>query len=460
MINVVHEGYELEILEYPFAKSEIEKPFIESSYFFFDARLLSLTTNFAVVLEIEFESETGELIDSSYLKINQYIPDGKKRKVINCEWNFAKNNPDRVNYKIAQALGIKDPNFDFLLMLRELFRKIQKSFLKTKTDLTNKFLYEPFLLYGSPVILVAPMGVGKTLLSIWLALRIQNGLPLIVGDKVWMHEYQKAKVLYLAFEGNEAEFWEKVEKIKNSFLQNEKEIFNLQKIEDFYFLFSPMPLYHSGVREEIRRIISVYKPNLIIFDSITSALIGRNEIRQAEYIFTYIKNVLEPRKISSLLIMHPSKQDLKEENPMPKGSILYMAYPRIVWYLNLIGEPEGGFELELKSLKDNLGLRKNSYRFLINFEEDLYEIKLVQIIDENEMKKKIANFCLEYLMKNKKATPKEIAEYYNLNYFAVAKALERLAKKNEVVKVSRGSYAVNEEQSSTVIEGNTDNLPF
>ena len=47
MINVVHEGYELEILEYPFAKSEIEKPFIESSYFFFDARLLSLTTNFA-----------------------------------------------------------------------------------------------------------------------------------------------------------------------------------------------------------------------------------------------------------------------------------------------------------------------------------------------------------------------------------------------------------------------------
>jgi len=459
MISVVHGGYQLEMLDQPFTKSEIEKPFIEASYLFFDAKLQSLTTNFTTFLEIEFENEAGELMDYPYLRISQYISDRAKKKIINCEWNFIRNNPDFVNNKIAKILRINDPDFDFLLMLKDLFRKIQRSFLKTKVSLANKFLYEPFILSGSPVILVAPMGVGKSLLSIWLSLRIQNGIPLVIGDKVWMHEHQKAKVLYLAFEGNEAEFGEKVEKIKNSFLQNEKVIFNLQEIEDFYFLFSPMPFYTPGVREEIRKIISVYKPNLIVFDSITSALIGKNEIRQAEYIFTYIKNVLEPRGIAALLIMHPSKQDLKEENPMPKGSILYMAYPRIVWYLALIGEPENGFEVELKSLKDNLGLRRNSYRFLINFEEDFYEIKLVQVIDENEMKKKIADYCLEFLMKNQKATPKEIAEYYNLSYAAVSKALERLARKNEVVKISRGSYAINK-QTPTIAEGNTDEIPF
>ena len=193
---------------------------------------------------------------------------------------------------------------------------------------------------------------------------------------------------------------------------------------------------------------------------------SKNELQQAEYIFTYIKNVLEPRGIASLLLMHPSKQDLKEENPMPKGSILYMAYPRIVWHLTQTGEFLDGFELQLKSIKDNLGLKKNSYKFEVHFEENVCDFKLVKIIDENKQEKKIADYCLEFLQKNEKAKAREIAEYYKLSYDTVQRTLNRLVTRGLIIKLSRGLYALKTEekqeaeQKPTIIKGNPEDIPF
>ncbi len=314
------------------------------------------------------------------------------------------------------------------------------------------------------------MGTGKTLFSIWLAFRIQNGIPLIQNEeKIYNYEHYKGKVLYLAFEGNKEELKEKIEAIKNYYKQNEK-FFLDQEVEEFVWLFLPYTFYESIVKKEIRRAISCYEPNLIIFDSITSALMTKNELRQAEYIFTYIKNVLEPRGIASLLIMHPSKQDLKEENPLPKGSILYMTYPRIVWYLKQTGEISDGFELKLQSIKDNLGLKKNSYQFEVHFEENLCSFRLTKVIDESKQERKTVDCCLEYLQIHKKAKINDIAEYYKLDYETVRKALNRLISRGLVIKLTRGLYALKTEEEKeeeeakekepTIIKGNSDDIPF
>jgi len=456
MIRATCNGYVLEILSENFCKGEIKKPFIEPDYALFDARIESLSSSLEIYLEIEIKKEENKL------KIKKYHPNCSKEIIY-----YGKN--EDYDYKIVKELKLPG-NFKFSFLLEEVLEKYQEKLLELNEETQKEFLYEPFILYGSPIILCSPMGTGKTLFAIWLAFRIQNGIPLVQNEeKVYNYEYYKGKVLYLAFEGNKKEIVKKIEAIKNYYRQNEKVFFN-QEIEDFLLLFLPYTFYEAPARKKIRKAISVYNPDLIIFDSVTSALMTKNELRQAEYIFTYIKNVLEPRGIASLLIMHPSKQDLKEENPMPKGSVLYMTYPRVVWHLEQTGEFLDGFELKLKSIKDNLGLKRNSYKFEVRFEEDLCSFKLTEVIDEQRQNKKIVDFCLEYLQKKEKAKIGEIAEYYKLSYDVVKSALNKLTNKGLVIRLSRGLYALKTEEKKeeeeakekepTIIKGNTDDIPF
>jgi len=95
-------------------------------------------------------------------------------------------------------------------------------------------------------------------------------------------------------------------------------------------------------------------------------------------------------------------------------------------------------KIEMKPLKGNLSFEKEICKFVVGFDV----ITEKQTIDENKDKKVTADYCLEFLMKNQKATPKEIAEYYKLNYAAVSKALERLAKRGKIKKIARGVYVV------------------
>ncbi|RLG09328.1 hypothetical protein DRN73_10140, partial [Candidatus Pacearchaeota archaeon] len=328
MIKAICNGYILEILPENFCKEEIKKPFIEPDYAIFDARIKSQSSSLEIYLEIEVKKE-------GKLKVKKYNSNQSKEIIY-----YGKS--ENCDYEIAKKLRLPG-NFKFLFLLEEVLEKYQEKLLDLSEEIQKEFLYEPFILHGSPVILCSPMGTGKTLFAIWLAFRIQNGIPLIENEeKIHNYEHYKGKVLYLAFEGNKKEIVKKIEAIKNYYRQNEKVFLN-QEIEDFMLLFLPYTFYEAPARKKIRQTISCYQPDLIIFDSITSALMTKNELRQAEYIFTYIKNVLEPRGISSLLIMHPSKQDIKEENPMPKGSVLYMTYPRVVWHLEQTGEFLDGF---------------------------------------------------------------------------------------------------------------------
>ncbi|MCD6471149.1 AAA family ATPase [bacterium] len=456
MVRAVCNGYYIEILPENFcSKEKINKPFIEPDYSLFDAKIGSLSSSFEIFLEIELKEEKKKL------KVKKYLSDCSKKTIY-----YGKN--EDYDSIIAKKLGIKSEDFKFSVLLEEVLEEYQEKMLEINKQTGKKFLYEPFILDSSPVVLCSPMGTGKTLFAIWLAYRIQNGIPLIQNEeKIYNYEHYKSKVLYLAFEGSKEEITEKIESIKNYYKQNEK-IFLGQEIEDFMLIFFPYTFYKSVVRKKIRKAISIYNPDLIIFDSITSALMTKCELKQAEYIFDYIKNVLEPRGIASLLIMHPSKQDIKEENPMPKGSILYMTYPRIVWYLEQTGEFLDGFELKLKSIKDNLGLKKNSYKFEVHFEENLCDFRLTEIIDETRQNKKIADYCLEYLQIHKKAKANEIAEYYKLSYDSVNRILNRLVNRGIIVKFARGVFALKEEEKEeskenkepTIIKGNSDNIPF
>ena len=173
-------NYQLEILQGSFAKSNIEKPFIEPSYALFDVKISSLSSSFSEYLEVELEEEENvSFFNYSTITINKYLADGSKITIFHSSSKDIKTNPDYIDRIVARELKIKDIKFKFTYMLQKAIEKLQELNLGYETELTGKFLYEPFILNASPVILVSPMGTGKTLFSIWLAFRVQNGISLV-----------------------------------------------------------------------------------------------------------------------------------------------------------------------------------------------------------------------------------------------------------------------------------------
>jgi len=311
------------------------------------------------------------------------------------------------------------------------------------------------------------MGMGKTLFSLWLSYKIHNGINTILWTKkgeqifdVEKYYFRPAKVLYLCFEGNEEEINEKKEQIKKGLI-TEANLIGIREIKDFPVHFLE-PLSKKSARKDLRYFLSIYNPEFVVFDSVTSALLGFPELKQSEFIFDYIASNLSSKKIASLLLMHPSKEDLREERLLPKGSILYLAHPRIVWSLTQTTEFEDGFQIEIKPVKENLGLKRIFFKFNVFFqakEEKWIDIKLVEIVSKTKEDMKIEEFCLEYLEKHETATPEEISNFYQLNYDTVKKTLLRLVDKGKIIKISRGKYSLKKDESFEV-KGNDENIPF
>ncbi len=469
MIEVLYREYRLKIFDKSYIKREFRKPWVEPNFCCFDAELWSGEVPLGII-EITWDEQ------ENFLHIRRACDkEGRFYRDIAFVKNF-ENNFYKVNYELKEEFKIDDPKFDFVPLLNFAKQKLIENLIdKRKLKVyKTKFLYEPFILHSSPVILVSPMGLGKSIFCYWLAFRIQNGFPLILKDQIFDNYCEPKRVVYLSFEGNEEEIEEKIRAIKRGYEENEKVLFE-KEIEDFYHEYFTFPFSSYLARKRLREIISVIEPDLIIIDSVTTALLAQSELKQADYLFNYIKTILEPRNIAILLIMHPSKADLREELITPKGPTIYMANPRIVWGLDRIGEFENGFQIQIKSIKDNLGLNKTSYKFTVNFKskfvenedgiesQELIDIKFVELVDESLELSTISQKCLEYLKEKETASIEEIANYYKLNDKIVATILARLVKSNKVVRVGRGRYALKEEGKdikNKLVPGNDENIPF
>ncbi|MGC9001349.1 hypothetical protein, partial [Caldisericum sp.] len=170
-------------------------------FFFFDAELWNGDTPLGY-LEIKWDEQEG------FLKIRRLF-NRAKQKDISFIKIFSESSIYRVNQDIKKEFKINDPDFDFVPLLYLAKEKLLKTLKKkAQKEYQSKFLYEPFILHSSPVILVSPMGLGKSIFCYWLALKIQNNLPLIMKDQVLNNFCFPGKVVYLSFEGNEDEISE------------------------------------------------------------------------------------------------------------------------------------------------------------------------------------------------------------------------------------------------------------
>jgi len=450
--------YLLRVYAGPLVKGPIRKPWVEPGYMYLDVRL---ETELMQVTLTDFELELDW--ENGFLRIGIYT--GRKKQN-----NYFDLKDYRAKERIKTLLGITQENFEPVFLFKELYEELLIYF-KKQNRTESLYLYQPFILKGAPVVLVSPMGMGKTLFSLWLSLRIANGLPMIqwespqifnvYTEEVFYYEPEPKKVLYLCFEGNEQEIFEKKQQIMKG-LEDDFKAVGKETKNDISIQFLE-PLSQSVARKEMRRFLSYVKPDLVVIDSVTSALLGFPELKQAEFIFNYIATNLTPRGIATLLIMHPSKDDLREDRMLPKGSILYLSHPRIVWGLTRTFEIANGFQLELKPIKENLGLKRTFFRFNTLFHVDKIEIKYVEKVEKSSEEMKVSELCYEYLLQKEVATPEEIAKYYQINYDVVKITLSRMAERGEIVKISRGKYALSKEvaeKEKKIDEFSDDKIPF
>jgi len=490
-------NFELEVLPKSYYKRKIQKPYFEFDYFFIDAVLRTYDEDGVPVgeeryLEIEYLGKCKESF-SGMITVNEILMSKEVTyfRIKNIVQNFlldyeSYSSKHRFDEDIKAGLGIEDKNFHLSDLLYKIYEQIEdKQIENLNKEIETQFLYEPFFFKAGESVLVSKMGEGKTVWVLSMLYRLQNGLPLIQFDRsgifkdVINYYIEPCNVVYLAFEGNKAEILSKKEEIKN-WIQKEAEIIKgNSEIKDFYIELLMGDIIKKVNRKRIREILSVLNPKFIVIDSVTSAFLSFSSVDKTHLIYSFIRETFISKGIGVMLLMHPSKQDIRDESILPRGTIHHLAIPRVVWGLEQTEETPEGFVVKIRSIKDNLGLKKNSYKFKISFYYDatseeklkkVCEVSLIEIIDEKAKEQNITEKILYYLenkTKDKSASIAQIAEYYKLDAKKVGTILSKLAKKGIVSNVGRGKYAlsIKEEKTENIkvsseIKNEDDNIPF
>ena len=482
-LKVRYENFELELISQSFYKREdIQKPYFEFDYFIFDAKLIEYDVDGVPIgeryLEIEYNGKGSERL-YGFITINEIITSQNVyyfslQNIITDYLLDYENLQSRYKFdkEIAESLHISNSKFSFSILLNELYEKIEDYYVEElNKPSTSKFLYEPFFFKAGESILVSKMGEGKTLWVLSMLYRLQNGIPLISFENenlpIFSENYiEPCNAVYLAFEGNIVEILEKKEEIKN-WIKKEAALLGKSEVKDFYIQFLTGDIIKRVNRRKIRKILSILKPKFIVIDSVTSAFLSFSSVDKNHLIYSFIRETFISKGIGVMLLMHPAKQDLRDELNIPRGSIHHLAIPRAVWGLEQAAETEDGFIVSIKSVKDNLGLKKYNYEYHIRFysefteddrEEKICEIKLKKVEDENIQQKRVREKILEYMKKEgkEKITVEEIVKKFLIKENTVRKTLRRMEKSGILVKSGKAYYIKKEDESLD----NDKDIPF
>lgn len=290
-------------------------------------------------------------------------------------------------------------------------------------------------------------GSGKSYLSLYLSLLIQNGV-----DSLFLQLDKPYNVLYLDWETS-------LEDISRRYtlLTGADDGFEWQS--PFYRNVS-FPL--KMVYDEIVNDIVNYDIKLIVIDSVVPAIGGTiNNADAVGEFFSILKQFYKINGTRTLLLTHVSKQDKREDNnKSPIGSVYFENYPRLVWELRSISL-QNKLNLELVPFKANVPF-PNPVSFIFEFMKD----RVIVSAAEMEATDELENFVKQLLEKNGPTKLKDIADTAKkeLGVYLkdVRKVLNKLIKAGTVFQPEYGYYAIGsqpEEKQTTKTTQNDDDLP-
>jgi DNA-directed RNA polymerase specialized sigma24 family protein len=300
--------------------------------------------------------------------------------------------------------------------------------LKPADNPEPTWLIDKLIPLDAPTILYAPGGSGKSFISFFVALCVQNGIS-------FFGRTQQCRTLYLDWEADEFEFQRRLRKITNG-LSDTVEITN--GYPGYLRMYAPLP----EVANYILEITAEEDYKFVIIDSAACALGGdMNDAAVVTKFFNVVRRI-NTCGITTLIISHISKaEQTNDGKKSPYGSVYFLNFPRLAWELRSKYDAEAReFNVGMFCRKINNSEQIKPFGMKMIFDEDSVtftkaDMEILESIDKRE---NVTEAILE-LLQEKPLTAKEVAHELEIDVATAKTLLSRLKKAGKVTSDGYGS---------------------
>lgn len=367
---------------------------------------------------------------------------------ISCTINAYQLFPERVNLlitslnlmaprsvsEVGRMLEKQDPSTEWSRVFPVLSAEILSNFLTPEEPAvlrpaertTPSWLIENFVLSEAPTILFSPGGSGKSFLSLFLSLCVQNGVD-------FFGKVDRCKTLYLDWEVDQRE----AERRLGMIVRGMSDLYEIDEYPSYLRMYSPLVDCLDYVLD-----MAVEKGyRLLIIDSAACAVGGdMNDSAVVTRFFSAIRRI-NACGVTTFIISHVSKADkVNDTKKTPIGSVHFENFPRLAWELRSeYDATKHEFRLGLFCRKSNVGGIK-PFGLRMEFDNDMVIISTAdaETLEAISEKDSVTGAILG-LLAEKPLTSKEIANELEIKPAVVYTLLARLKKLGKVTSTGYGS---------------------
>jgi len=296
-----------------------------------------------------------------------------------------------------------------------------------------EYLLWPLLIEHLPTVIYAPGGQGKSLVSMYIALLLQNGLGLD-GEPG-----KQANVLYLDYESDKTEAARRATLLARGI----KRAYSVSELKYPYYRRCALPLKDEV--SELAAIVAKHNIGLVIVDSLGVAAGG--DLNAAEVILSFfagLREVCKATSAASLPLGHTSKEDRRNENAprLPIGSVYTENCARLMFELRADDEEPGEITCSLLPRKANLG-KPDPLGLCFLFGTEAILVKQAEPVEVLSDKQTASEAILDVLSTGP-ASISEIIQRTELSSNTVRTTLARMKRRGLVFPTQRGCYELSD----------------
>jgi hypothetical protein len=303
--------------------------------------------------------------------------------------------------------------------------------LQPAANVKVEYVLRPLLLAHLPVLWYAPGGSGKSLLAMYSALLVQNGLPFL-GERT-----RQENVLYLDWEVTKEEADRRCTLLAHGLEQK------LMGTTLRYPLYRRCNAPLVDEASEIAKDIAKHKVGLVIVDSAGPACGDIMSPDLAIQFFNALRKVTAPTNAASKTLTHTTKADRREENQhrLPFGSVYWENMPRATWEIRpQETNDQNLLQVGLFPRKQNMA-RPPAVGLRLSFQTDAIAVESVAVDDVTTGQGATQSMILGE-MERGPVSVKELVEATGADANVVRVLLTRLKKRGVVDIQGRGVWSL------------------
>lgn len=286
-------------------------------------------------------------------------------------------------------------------------------------DLTPSYLLEPILYLNHPAVIFGDYSSLKSLVALVISYIVQ--LPYHDNTLGLTTDKESTLCLYLDYEDDPPSFRRRWSALERGFGKGAMPI-----------LYKRMTGTLSDSIEQLQRIIHDKNISLIIVDSLGPA--ARGNLNDPEPAIKY-HAALRQLGVTSLTLAHTAKDQFTKKRTI-FGSVFFTNLARSVWECK--AEQETGEDetvISLKHTKANLSRLHPPLGYRFTFEDKAIRLEKIDLQDTGLSGELPLSLRIKDLLRGGAMTVKAIAEVLEANEATTRTAINRMAKKGQLIKV-------------------------